>query len=67
MDMSWSKLNEIVKDGEAWRAAVPWGHRESDTTKKQLHSVCSISGCFFCLFVVRQFFTFTRSEDGSRP
>ena len=24
MDMSWSKLREIVKDREAWRAAVHW-------------------------------------------
>lgn len=22
MDMSWSRLREMVKDGEAWRAAV---------------------------------------------
>ena len=28
MDMSVSKLEEIVKDREAW----PWGHKESDTT-----------------------------------
>ena len=30
MDMNWSKLWDIVKDGEAWRAA--WGCKESDTT-----------------------------------
>ena len=29
MDMSLSKLQEIVKDREAWRAAV---HRVTDTT-----------------------------------
>ena len=32
MDMSLSKLWEIVKDGEAWRH--PWGHKESETTER---------------------------------
>ena len=32
MDMTLSKLREIVKDREAWRAAVHEGHKELDTT-----------------------------------
>jgi len=28
MDMSWGKLQEMVKDREAWRAAVHGGRRE---------------------------------------
>ena len=28
-----SKLREIVKDREAWCAASPWGHKESDMTE----------------------------------
>ena len=33
MNMSLSKLREMVKDREAWHAAVHgWGHRESDIT-----------------------------------
>ena len=32
MDMSLSKLGEIVKDRETWHTAVHGGRRESDTT-----------------------------------
>ena len=31
MDMGWSQLPEIVRDEEAWSAAVHGGHKESDT------------------------------------
>ena len=32
MDMSLSTLQEIVKDREAWSAALHGGHKESDLT-----------------------------------
>ena len=34
MDMSLSRLREIVKDREAWSAAVHGGHKESEMTEQ---------------------------------
>ena len=34
MDMNLGGLWELVKDREAWRAEISWGHKELDTTER---------------------------------
>ena len=34
MDVSLSKLREMVKDRKAWHALRPWGLKELDTTER---------------------------------
>ena len=38
MDRRLSKLQELVMDREAWCAASPWGHKQSDTTGRLKNS-----------------------------
>ena len=34
MDVSLGELWELVKDTEAWHAAIQWGHKESGMTEQ---------------------------------
>ena len=47
MDMSLSKLQEIVKDRETWCATVHGGHKESDMTE-YLGNWCTVVSVLFC-------------------
>ena len=47
MDLSLSKLQEIVKDRETWCATVHGGHKESDMTE-YLGNWCTVVSVLFC-------------------
>ena len=44
MGMSLSKLQELVMDREAWRAAVHGGHKELDMTEQLKWTECKSRG-----------------------
>ena len=54
MDMSLSKLLEIVKDREAWHAAV-WGGKEWGHNLVTEQQTCGIMS--YCLFVAGLFYS----------
>ena len=46
MHMNLSKLQEVVKDQEAWHAAVLWGHKKLDTTQQLSNNKLNNAGLF---------------------
>ena len=48
MDMSLSRLQQLVMDREAWHAAGPWAHKELDTTER-LNCLTEIASWWFSL------------------
>ena len=47
VDMSLSKFWEIMKDREAWHAAVQGGHKEADMTEQLNNNKTKIMECPF--------------------
>ena len=43
MDMNLGKLQEMVRDREAWCAANPWGHKDLDTTWQPNNNKCALN------------------------
>ena len=49
MDRSLSKLQESVKDREAWQCCSPWGHKELDMTERLNNNIFSVCIIYFIL------------------
>ena len=50
MNMNLGKPREMVRDREAWHAAVPWGCKESDMTGQRNNNNINISARLACTF-----------------
>ena len=58
MNMSLSKLQEIVKDREGQACSSPWGHKELDMTQqlnnnnnKIVYVICLVQSCDNCKYL----------------